>query len=122
MKKLGAFGLWAVLLFVQCTRSVPEPPSHLIQPEAMVPLLVDVHLVEGARNGALMLGDSNDIEDYYARLYTKHGISEELFIESFSWYNGEPDAFIPIYERVLDSLKVNGALIAKRGVEVDYDH
>ena len=121
MKKSGVIGLFVALLFVQCARTVPDPPADLIQPDAMVPLLVDVHLVEGARNGALILGDTNDIEDYYAKVYSKHGVSEELFQRSFSWYNGEPDAFIPIYEKVLDSLKVNGALIAKRGVESEYE-
>ncbi|MEY2971005.1 MAG: hypothetical protein RLZZ599_1378, partial [Bacteroidota bacterium] len=32
-----------------------------------------------------------------------------------------PGAFIPVYEAVLDSLKINGELLARRGVELEYD-
>jgi hypothetical protein len=68
-----------------------------------------------------MLGDTNGIEDYYAKVYEKHGITEDQFKSSFAFYSDNPTVFIPIYEEVLDSLKANGALLAKKGVEIEYE-
>lgn len=112
-------GLWLAL--VGCSRPSEPIPSDIISPDQMIPILVDVHLIEGARNGSLILGDTNDIEDYYLKVYTKHSISEKHFKESFAFYSKHPDHFIPIYQKVLDSLKVNGALIARKGVEIDHE-
>ena len=54
-------------------------------------------------------------------MYEKHGITEASFKRSFKFYNGEPELFIPIYEKVLDSLKINGAALARKGTESEYD-
>lgn len=92
----------------------------MISEAKMVPILVDIHIAEGARNGSLILGDTNNIADYYAKIYEKHGITEAQFKQSFSFYSKETTLFIPIYEKVLDSLKIQGELLAKKGVELDY--
>ncbi|MAZ97041.1 MAG: hypothetical protein CMP53_05920 [Flavobacteriales bacterium] len=111
------FGIIALLFVTSCGENETQVPSEVISVEQMIPILVDVHIVEGARNGTLILGDTNDIEDYYAKIYEKYNISEEKFKRSFSFYNGEPELFIPIYEKVLDSLKANGAVLARKGIQ-----
>ena len=108
-------------MLTACSSKEVPVPEDVIPAEKMVPILVDVHIVEGARNGSLILGDTNDIEDYYAKVYNKHGITEAAFKRSFKFYNGEPELFIPIYEKVLDSLKINGAALARKGTESDYE-
>lgn len=114
--------IWIPFLFLTaCSSKEVSVPENVISADAMVPVLVDVHIIEGARNGSLILGDTNNIEDYYAKVYEKHGISEEEFKRSFKFYNSEPTLFIPIYEKVLDSLKINGAELARKGVESDYE-
>ncbi|HCP41642.1 MAG TPA: hypothetical protein DIT65_07595 [Cryomorphaceae bacterium] len=114
--------IWIPLLtFTACGSKEVPVPEHVISEKQMVPILVDVHIVEGARNGVLILGDTNDIEDYYAKVYEKHGITENDFKRSFKFYNSEPELFIPIYEKVLDSLKINGAALARKGTESDYE-
>jgi len=118
-RKIVFVGL--LMLQFACSRPVDPIPSDIISPDKMVPILVDVHLVEGARNGSLILGDTNQIEDYYAKIYQKYRVSEADFKTSFAFYSDHPDHFIPIYERVVDSLKINGALIAKKGVQIDHD-
>lgn len=114
MRKLGIIVL---LIITSCGESEIHVPQEVISAEQMIPILVDVHIVEGARNGTLILGDTNDIEDYYAKIYEKYNITEETFKRSFSFYNSEPDLFIPIYEKVLDSLKENGAVLARKGIQ-----
>ena len=109
------------ILFIGCASPEVKIPQNVLTPEQMMPIMVDIHVIEGARNGAIMLGDTNGIEDYYAKVYEKHGITEDQFKSSFAFYSDNPTVFIPIYEEVLDSLKANGALLAKKGVKIDYE-
>ena len=104
------------ILFVGCTSPEVKIPVNILTQEQMMPILVDIHVIEGARNGSIMLGDTNGIEDYYAKVYEKFGITEDQFKSSFAYYSDNPTVFIPIYEEVLDSLKANGTLLAKKGV------
>jgi hypothetical protein len=122
MMRLGNY-LVSVLfiLSIGCSSPAVKIPEHMLTQEQMIPILVDIHVIEGARNGSIMLGDTNGIEDYYAKLYEKHGVTEDQFKSSFAFYSDNPTVFIPIYEEVLDSLKANGALLAKKGVESDYE-
>jgi hypothetical protein len=114
MKRIGII----ILLFItSCGEREIQVPQEVISADQMIPILVDVHIVEGARNGSLILGDTNDIEDYYAKIYEKYSITEETFKHSFSFYNSNPNLFIPIYEKVLDSLKANGAVLARKGIQ-----
>ena len=105
-----------VILFVGCASPEVKIPENILTQEQMMSIMVDIHVIEGARNGSIMLGDTNGIEDYYAKVYEKHGITEDQFKSSFAFYSDNPTVFIPIYEEVLDSLKANGALLAKKGV------
>ena len=106
-----------IAFITSCGESEIQVPQEVISADQMIPILVDVHIVEGARNGSLILGDTNDIEDYYAKIYEKYSITEETFKRSFSFFNSEPDLFIPIYEKVLDSLKANGVALARKGIQ-----
>jgi hypothetical protein len=122
MMRLGHyFASVLFILFIGCASPEVQTPETVLTPEQMMPIMVDIHVIEGARNGAIMLGDTNGIEDYYAKVYEKHGITEDQFKSSFAFYSDNPTVFIPIYEEVLDSLKANGALLAKKGVEIEYE-
>ena len=110
-----------VILFVGCASPEVKIPENILTQEQMMPIMVDIHVIEGARNGSIMLGDTNGIEDYYAKVYEKHGITEDQFKSSFAFYSDNPTVFIPIYEEVLDSLKANVALLAKKGVNVEHE-
>ena len=122
MKRIVLAGIFFVALgLTGCGKPEVPVPANILSKKAMIPIMVDVHVVEGARNGALILGDTNGIEDYYAKIYEKHQITEKQFKESFAFYSANPSVFIPIYEAVLDSLKVQGELLGRKGVELDYD-
>ena len=110
-----------VILFVGCASPEVKIPENILTQEQMMPIMVDIHVIEVARNGSIMLGDTNGIEDYYAKVYEKHGITEDQFKSSFAFYSDNPTVFIPIYEEVLDSLKANGALLAKKGVNIEHE-
>ena len=107
------------ILFLGCSTPEVQVPQNVLTQAQMIPIMVDIHVIEGARNGSIMLGDTNGIEDYYAKVYDKHGITEDQFKSSFAFYSDHPTIFIPIYEEVLDSLKAHGTVLAKKGVEID---
>ena len=122
MMRSGNYGVNLLfILFVGCTSHEVKIPENILTQEQMMPILVDIHVIEGARNGSIMLGDTNGIEDYYAKVYEKYGITEDQFKSSFAFYSDNPTVFIPIYEEVLDSLKANGALLAKKGIEIEHE-
>ena len=107
------------ILFLGCSTPEVQVPQNVLTQAQMIPIMVDIHVIEGARNGSIMLGDTNGIEDYYAKVYDKHGITEDQFKSSFAFYSDHPTIFIPIYEEVLDSLKAHGTVLAKKGAEID---
>ena len=109
------------ILFLGCSTPEVQVPQNVLTQAQMIPIMVDIHVIEGARNGSIMLGDTNGIEDYYAKVYDKHGITEDQFKSSFAFYSDHPTIFIPIYEEVLDSLKAHGTVLAKKGVEIDHE-
>lgn len=120
MARYYLFFLLSATLLLGCKEEAVVP-AEILPPEVMVPLLIDIHVLEGARNGSLILGDTNTIEEYYVKVYDKHRVQEAAFKRSFIFYSNRPELFIPIYEAVVDSLKVAGALYAKKGVELDYE-
>ena len=73
----------------------------------MTDILVDVHLIEGARTGLTVLGDTAySLPDYYDVMFEKHNITEEQFRTSFSYYTRKPEVMDPMYEEVIERLTV----------------
>lgn len=89
---------------ISCVDHSVKLPAGYISEQDLVPVLVDIHLVEGARSGKLVLGDTNKLPDYYAKIYQKHNITETEFKESFAWYTQHPEMLKAVYEEVIVSL------------------
>lgn len=92
------------LLMAACVDQEVHLPEGYLSQEKMVDIMVDIHLVEGARSGNLLLGDTNDLPDYYARIYEKYNVSEEEFKANFNWYTQHPTALKTVYEEVIVAL------------------
>ncbi len=104
IRSLLFFGLLVVA--VGCIDHAVALPEGYLTQEEMIPIMVDIHLVEGARSGKLVLGDTNDLSDYYARIYQKYGISEKEFKESFYWYTQHPEELNKVYEASIEQLSI----------------
>lgn len=89
-----------------CVRHEVELPADVLTKDEIVPVLVDIHLVEGARSGKLVLGDTNQLPDYYARVYEKHNITAEEFRKSFDWYAQNPIQAKEVYAAVIEELSI----------------
>ena len=99
--------LFFIFLFGCTTKEVDDRPPNLIGEEAMTSVLTDVHLIEGARTGLTILGDTaSNIANYYNAMYEKHGISKETFEISFAYYTQHPEIMDKMYERVIEELTI----------------
>jgi hypothetical protein len=79
-------------------------PENVLPQQKMVEILYDMHLLEGARSGTMILGDTNSLPDYYSRVYQKHQVSEQQFKESFYWYTLHPNELKLVYDDLIIEL------------------
>lgn len=102
IKKIAAFCFVALML--ACTNHDVAVPKDCLNEQEMLAVLIDIHLIEGARSGTMVLGDTNNLPDYYARIYQKHNITATQFQKSFRWYSYHPEKLMPIYEKLVIEL------------------
>jgi len=82
-------------------------PDNIIPEEKMVEILTNVHLIEGARTGLVITGDSvHGINEYYKALYVKYNITQAEFDSSFVYYSKDPKVFDKMFEKVIENLSV----------------
>ena len=79
-------------------------PEDVIPRDSMISALVDMHLIEGAKIGQKVMGDTLKINTYYAKLYSKYGVSEKEFEKSFRFYSEHPGEMNKMYQEVIERL------------------
>lgn len=109
MKK-GAIWILMAVLAMGCepvdTAETIRPPQDLIPRDQMLQMLVDVHLIEGARSGMRVLGDSVPVDVYYQGLFDKYDVSKAQYESSFAYYSHFPEEMMVMYDIVIDSLNL----------------
>ena len=70
----------------------------------MVNIFTDIHLIEGAKVGENLLGDTLRAPHYFKEIYVKYGISEKEFERSFDYYIARPEDMNMIYDKVIENL------------------
>lgn len=113
--KLFVFFAFAAFFGGCINHDVPLPKGYLNHSQ-MVPIMVDMHLIEGARSGKLVLGDTNRLPDYYSKIYIKHNTTQEQFKTSLDWYTKNPEKLKLIYEDLIVELSKKEAEIRSKGV------
>ncbi len=81
-----------------------DVPKDIIPRDSMVSALVDMHLIEGAKVGQKIMGDTVKISTYYAKMYEKYGVTKKQFEKSFQFYSEHPDAMNKMYQEVIERL------------------
>ena len=82
----------------------PEEVSNIIRLDSMSMIMTDIHLIEGAKVGENIMGDSLRAAHYFRSVYDKYQISQARFEESFDYYSERPDEMNKIYEAVIEEL------------------
>jgi len=99
-----AIGFSIALIAAACARE--KRPSDVFDQKRMVEIMVDVHLAEGAEKTDLLTTDSVRISEkaLCKHIFKKHGITEEEYNRSFTWYSEHLEEFDEVYVKVIEKL------------------
>lgn len=82
-------------------------PSDVLPPETMVPVLVDLHIVDGGLYNVSQAPDS--MYKYgmgnYKQVFKKHHVDSLAFKKSFKYYTTNPKLMTEIYNDVVKTLQ-----------------
>jgi len=87
----------------------------------MVKILTDVHIIEGARIGTKVLGDSLSAKDHYEVLWNKYQISPEVYDSSFRFYSRNAERMDLMYEEVLTNLTKLSSEVQANGADEEIE-
>ena len=95
----------------------PENPSarpkDLIPREAFTDLLTEMHLIEGARGGEHLTGDSIAVWKMYHAAFARRGYSQEQVERSYTYYHADPKLMVEVYQEVMNRLQKQGHELSK---------
>tara|TARA_B100000768_G_scaffold101888_1_gene94853 strand:+ start:1445 stop:1807 length:363 start_codon:yes stop_codon:yes gene_type:complete len=108
--KVVKYFLLVLVVCYACNNSMDiegpvSPPQKLIPEKKFVNLLYQMQVLEGARTGTTVLGDSILLRNYYRHLYQKMGVTTEQVRNSFSFYHSNPKQMSQFYQWIIDSLR-----------------
>lgn len=116
--KTKYFALALIGLFAACNPTDashrPDEPDNLISEKKMTRMLLDVHIIEGARSGVRVLGDSANVDVYYQGLFEKYEVTQGQFDTSFQYYSHYPKKMMAMYDVVIDSFNLMEMRIAEK--------
>ncbi|MDA8787251.1 DUF4296 domain-containing protein [Schleiferiaceae bacterium] len=98
-----------------------EAPEDLLPEATFVRLLYEMNLLEGARTGNTLLGDSIPLSDYYLSLYQEFGVSPIQVQQSFAYYHGNAEQMAIYYQWIIDSLRADVQTLSVPRDEEDED-
>jgi hypothetical protein len=100
-----------------CGYAPPEVPEHLPKPDVMTDILLDIHLVEGAKTGQTIVGDTLLADYYYASVYKKYNINRKILDEAIVFYTEHPKIMEPMYDQIIERLSIMEAESEKAMLE-----
>lgn len=114
MRKAASILLLAASLWSACQwggsaqpQNPSEKPEDLLPEKTFVKLLYEMNLLEGARTGTTLLGDSIPLNAYYQTLYADFGVTPEQVQRNFTYYHSDAEKMATYYQWIIDSLRVD---------------
>ncbi len=108
MRKLKAILLISLLsiLVLSCGNRKLHVPEGILEPDELVPLLVELHLVDGSLHQYQTSQQLRKDSAYflYPAVIQKYGITRAQFDSTILFYGKYPDEFSLIYDDVLEEL------------------
>lgn len=97
-----------LLLLSSCSST----PDNVIEPEKMAQLLADIHKGESVIELNRTEYDKDSVKKVLMQsIYYKHGVTTEQVDTSFIWYGDNIEEFVKVYDRVLDLLNEDLAIV-----------
>jgi hypothetical protein len=96
-----------------CESSLTRGPA--VPDSTLVDVLVDLHL-EAARHESGVLTDSLRRE-----VLSRHAVDSARFARTLAHYSEHPEAYVPLYDRVIDRLNAERLEAERRDLRTDDD-
>ena len=89
----------------------PKAPAGLIVEQAFIPLYADIHQLEASIKQKLLRGHDTDVEvaAYYYHIFDVHGVTQQQYEDTRSWYTQQPEAFQAMLEKVMELMATRQA-------------
>ena len=94
-------GIGLLLLCSACEQT----PSHIIAPEQMETLLVDIHKAEAIAENKAQYATNEAKEQLRQSVFDRHDVTQAQFDTSLIWYSEHMSKYSQIYEKVTARLK-----------------
>lgn len=94
-------GIGLLLLCSACEQT----PSHIIAPEQMETLLVDIHKAEAIADNIAQYATNEAKEQLRQSVFDRHDVNQAQFDTSLIWYSEHMTKYSQIYEKVTARLK-----------------
>lgn len=105
MSRLLAVFTLIILGAAACSTNPQGPPGKdIIPPDDLVDLLSDLHYYDGVISHYNDIIDNGDTIDFYAEIFSKHGVDKLRFERSMNYYAFDPVNFERMYEQVVEKL------------------
>ena len=93
-------GLLAAIMGLLCLSACNvRRPEMVISNSKMADVLYDYHMTKAMIKNRTVSGD-DERQAYMDYVFKKHGITEEVFDSSLSWYSHNPDQMTSVYDQV----------------------
>ena len=97
-----------LITLISCTGNDDKEhiPQNIISKEEMVPLIVDMQLIEGANSTKFFQGDTGrtNYALMYNTIFEKHNVEKRQFDSSMSYYTLHSVEMEAIYDQVIEEL------------------
>ena len=82
VKRILGTGIFFVLIFTACE----QIPSHIIAPEQMETLLIDIHKAEAISDNLTQYASDREKERLRQSVFDRHHVTQAQFDTSLVWY------------------------------------
>ena len=101
VKRILGAGIFFVLIFTSCE----QIPSHIIAPEQMETLLIDIHKAEAISDNLTQYASDREKERLRQSVFDRHHVTQAQFDTSLVWYSEHMTKYSQIYNNVTARLK-----------------
>ena len=101
VKRILGAGIFFVLIFTACE----QIPSHIIAPEQMETLLIDIHKAEAISDNLTQYASDREKERLRQSVFDRHHVTQAQFDTSLVWYSEHMTKYSQIYNNVTARLK-----------------
>ena len=114
------FLFFSMLLLGACSENEPAaPPADILDEQAMEDILYRLKIAEALYQRTPKLQADKEQKRaavQYHAVYEAFDISEDEFLTSFRWYSRNPRVLVAIYDRILNRLSEEQALLKEASV------